>query len=57
MLKRQNPRIYWVEEETELQTKGIGNLFSEIITENVPNLSNNIDTHVQETFQFPNAHD
>jgi hypothetical protein len=41
----------------EIQTKGIGNLFNEIIAENFSNLCNDIDTHVQEAFQTPNRHD
>jgi hypothetical protein len=35
-----------VEEGTETQTKGIGNLFNEIIAENSPNLCNNIAIYV-----------
>jgi hypothetical protein len=37
--------------------KGIGNLFNEIITDNFPNLCNDIDTHVQERLQTTNGHD
>jgi hypothetical protein len=39
-----------VEEGAEIQTKGIRNLFNEIVTVNFPNLCNNIDTLVQEAF-------
>jgi hypothetical protein len=41
IIKRPNLRIRGVEEGTEMQTKGIGNLFNEIIAENFPNLFNN----------------
>jgi TolA-binding protein len=50
MNKRQNLRIHGVEEGAEIQTKGIGNLANEIIVDNFPNLCNNVDIHVQETF-------
>jgi hypothetical protein len=48
--KDQNLRIHKVEEEAEIQTKVMGNLFNEIIAENLPTLCNEIDTHVQEAF-------
>jgi hypothetical protein len=37
-IKRTGLRICGVEEETEIQTKGIENLSNEIIAENFPNL-------------------
>jgi hypothetical protein len=42
-IKRQNLRIHGVEEGAEMQTKGIGNLFNEIIAENLSNLELQID--------------
>jgi hypothetical protein len=51
MTKRPNLRIHSIEEGTEIQTKGIGNLFNEIIAENFPTLCNNIDKHIQEAFE------
>jgi TolA-binding protein len=49
MIKRPNLRIHRMR-GAEIQTKGIGNLFNEIITENSPNLCSNVDIHVQEAF-------
>jgi hypothetical protein len=46
-----------VEEVAEIQTKGIWNLFNEIIAENFPTLCNDVDTRVQEAFQTPSPHD
>jgi hypothetical protein len=40
-IKRPNLRIHGVKEEIEIQTKGIENLYNEIITENFSNLCNN----------------
>jgi hypothetical protein len=57
MIKRPNLGVHSVEEEAEIQTKVIENLFNEIIVENSPNLCNNVDTHAQETFQTPSRHD
>jgi hypothetical protein len=37
----------WVEEWAELQTEGTGNIFSEIIEENFPNLGNDMVIQVQ----------
>jgi hypothetical protein len=54
MIKRPNLRIHRVEEETEIQTKSVGNLLNEIIAENFPSLFKDLDTHVQEGFQTPN---
>jgi hypothetical protein len=45
MVKRPNLRIHRVQKGAEIQTKGIGNLFNEIIAENFPNVCNNIDSH------------
>jgi hypothetical protein len=57
MTKRPNIRIHRVEEVSEIQTKGIENLFNDIIAENFPNVCNNINIHIQEAFQTPNRHD
>jgi hypothetical protein len=57
IIKKPNLRIHGVEEGAEIQTKGIENLFNEIIAENFPNLCNNIGTQVQEALQTPNRHD
>jgi hypothetical protein len=46
MIKRPSLRIHGVEEGAERQTKGIGNLFNEIIPESFSNLYNYIDIHV-----------
>jgi hypothetical protein len=45
MIRRPNIRIHGVE-EAEIQTKGIRNLFNEIIAENFPNLCNSVDTYM-----------
>jgi hypothetical protein len=39
-IKRPNLRICGMDEGPEMQTKGIENLFNEIIPENIPNLCN-----------------
>jgi hypothetical protein len=56
MIKRPNLRTHRVEKGTDIQIKGIRNLFNEIIAEIVPNLCNrrHFLYHVQETFQTPN---
>jgi hypothetical protein len=50
MTKSPNLRIHGVEKGAEIQTKGIGNLLNEIITENFPDLCNDMDIHIQEAF-------
>ena len=42
-MKRSNLRIIGIEEGTEIQTKGMNNLFNEIISENFPNLKNEME--------------
>jgi archaeosine-15-forming tRNA-guanine transglycosylase len=37
-IKRPNLRIMGIEEEEEVQAKGIRNIFNKIITENFPNV-------------------
>jgi hypothetical protein len=39
-----------MEEGTEIQIKGIGKLFNEIISGKFSRLCNDLDTHVQESF-------
>jgi hypothetical protein len=53
MIKRPSLRIHGVQVGAEIQIKSLGNLFKEIIAENVPSLCDNIDTNVQETFLTP----
>jgi hypothetical protein len=47
-IKRTSLRIHRIEERAEVQTKGIRNIFNELIAKNVPNLYNNIYTNLQE---------
>jgi hypothetical protein len=44
-------------EGEEIQTKGTGNLFNNIITEKLPNLEKERDIQVQETYRTPNCQD
>ena len=48
-------RIIGIEEGLEKQAKGMNNLFNEIISENFPNLTNEIENHVQEAYRNPNT--
>jgi hypothetical protein len=48
-IKRPNLGIHR-EEETEIQTQGIRNIFNEIISENFSTLCNDINIYVQEAF-------
>jgi hypothetical protein len=50
-------RIHRVKGEAEIQTKGIGNLVNEIIAGNIPNLCNDLYTHVHEAFRTSNTRD
>ena len=43
IMKRPNLRIIRIEEGLEKQTKGMNNLFNEIISENFPNLKNEME--------------
>jgi hypothetical protein len=45
-VRRPNIRIHGVEEGAEIQTKGIGNLFNDIIAEIFPDLCNDVDTNM-----------
>jgi archaeosine-15-forming tRNA-guanine transglycosylase len=53
-IKRPNLRIMGIEEEEEVQTKGIRNIFNKLITENFPNLEKAMPIQVQEAFRTPN---
>jgi hypothetical protein len=44
-------------EEKEVQTKGIHNIFNKIITEDFPNLEKVLPIQVQEIFRTPNRLD
>ena len=43
--------IIGIEEEIEAETKGINNLFRDVILENYPNIEKEVDTQVQETYR------
>ena len=46
IMKRPNLRIIGIEEGTERQTKGMNKLFNEKISENFPNLKNEMENQV-----------
>jgi hypothetical protein len=46
-----------IEEEEEVQAKGMHNVFNEIITENFQNLQNTMSIQVQEASRTPNIPD
>ena len=52
--EKANLRIIGIEEGLEKQTKGMKNLFNEIISENFPNLKNEMENQVQEAYRTPN---
>jgi hypothetical protein len=56
-IKRLNLRIIGIEEEEEVQAKGIHNIFNKIITENFPNLEKVMPIQVQEASRTPNRLD
>uniref|UniRef100_A0A8D2DIM8 L1 transposable element RRM domain-containing protein n=1 Tax=Sciurus vulgaris TaxID=55149 RepID=A0A8D2DIM8_SCIVU len=55
IMKRPNLRIIGIEEGLEKQAKGMNNLFNEIISENFPNLKNEMENQVQEAYRTPNT--
>ena len=55
IMKRPNLRIIGIEEGLEKKTKGMNNLFNEIISENFPNLKNEMENQVQEDYRTPNV--
>ena len=54
-MKRPKLRIIGIEEGTEIQTKGMNNLFNEIIAENFQKHNNEMEYQVQEAYRSPNA--
>jgi archaeosine-15-forming tRNA-guanine transglycosylase len=56
-IKRPNLRIMGMEEEEEVQAKGMRNLFNKIITGNFPNLEKDIPIQMQEASRIPNRPD
>jgi septal ring factor EnvC (AmiA/AmiB activator) len=52
-IKRPNLRIMGIEEEEEVQAKGMCNIFNKIITENFPNLEKCLPIQVQEASRTP----
>ena len=54
IMKRPNLRIIGIGEGLEKQTKGMNNLFNEIISEYFPNLKNEMENQVQEAYRTPN---
>jgi chromosome segregation ATPase len=56
-IKRPNLRIMGIEEEEEVQVKGMHNIFNKIITENFPNLEKDIPIQMQEASRTPNRPD
>ena len=49
--KRPNLRIIGIEEGTEILTKGMNNLFNEMMSENFPNLKNEMENQIQEAYR------
>ena len=47
-MKRPNLRFTRIDKGVEIQTKGIHNLFNDIISENFPNLKNEMENQLQE---------
>jgi hypothetical protein len=56
-IKTPNLRLIGIEEEQEVQAKGMCNIFNKIITENFPNLEKTVPTQVQEPPGTPNRPD
>jgi hypothetical protein len=56
-IKRPNLSIMGIEEEEEVQAKGMRNIFNKIITENFPNLEKSMPIQVQEASSTPNRPD
>jgi hypothetical protein len=56
-IKRANLRIMGIEEGEEVQVKGIRNIFIKIITENFPNLENDISIQMQKASRAPKRPD
>jgi hypothetical protein len=56
-IKRPNLSIMGVEEDEEVQAKGMHNIVNKIITEKLPNLQKTIPIQVQEVSRTPNRLD
>jgi hypothetical protein len=56
-IQRPNLIIMDIEQEEEVQAKGMLNIFNKIITENFPNLEKPIPIQVQEVSRTPNRPD
>jgi hypothetical protein len=56
-IKRPNLRIMGIEEEEEVQTKGICNVFNKIITKHFLNLEKVFPIQIQEASRTPNRFD
>ena len=54
-MKSPNLRIIGIEEGTEIYTKGMNNLVNEIISENFPNLKNEMENQIREAYRTRNA--
>ena len=54
-MKRPNLRFIEIDEGTEIQTKGMYHLFNKIISENFPNLKNEMENQIQEAYRTPNV--
>jgi hypothetical protein len=46
-----------IEEEEEVQVKGICNIFNTVVAENFPNLKKKMPIQVRKAFRTPNRHD
>ena len=49
-MKRANLRLIGIDEDMEIKTKGIHNIFNDIISENLPSPKNEMNNQVQEGF-------
>jgi hypothetical protein len=56
-IKRPNLRIIGIEEGEEVHTKGLGNIFNKIITENFLNLEDILPIQIQEASRTPKTLD
>ena len=55
IMKRTILRIIRIEEGTEIQTKGMNNLFNKIMSENFSSLKSEIENQLQEAYRTTNA--
>ena len=54
IMERPNLKFIGIEEGMETQTKGMYNLFNEIISENFQNLKIDMENQIQETYRTSN---